>query len=289
MFDFRYHAISLAAVFLALAVGLLLGIAIGDEQLVSSVRNQLEDRLQEELDDSRAEARSLREELEQARAYEEQTLPGLVRDRLGDRRVAVVFMHGRNEAVFNDVRGAVRAAGGQLTTAFSLRSPIPLDEVADSAAGTRYEGLPDDPSLLEPFGERLGRQIVQPGRLLRRVRRAVMSSTAGELQTAEAVVVVHGEPRDRPREEAQAAEAFEAAVVQGLGAFKTPVVGVEATGTDPSQIGWYRARGIASVDNVDQTPGQASLVLALAGVARGAYGVKSTRDAFLPDALTEGP
>jgi len=38
MFDYRYHALSLAAVLLALAVGLVIGIAIGDSSLVSSAR-----------------------------------------------------------------------------------------------------------------------------------------------------------------------------------------------------------------------------------------------------------
>ena len=35
MFDVRYHALSLAAIFIALVVGLLLGVAIGDKELVS--------------------------------------------------------------------------------------------------------------------------------------------------------------------------------------------------------------------------------------------------------------
>jgi ABC-type proline/glycine betaine transport system permease subunit len=34
MFDFRYHALSLVAVFMALVIGILLGIAIGDKGLV---------------------------------------------------------------------------------------------------------------------------------------------------------------------------------------------------------------------------------------------------------------
>ena len=41
MFDVRYHALSLAAIFIALVVGLLLGVAIGDKELVSSARNDV--------------------------------------------------------------------------------------------------------------------------------------------------------------------------------------------------------------------------------------------------------
>ena len=39
MFDYRYHALSLAAVLFALALGVLLGVAIGDSNLVSSAKN----------------------------------------------------------------------------------------------------------------------------------------------------------------------------------------------------------------------------------------------------------
>ncbi|MEY2442513.1 MAG: hypothetical protein QOJ46_1939, partial [bacterium] len=49
MFDFRYHALSLAGVFLALVVGLLLGVAIGDKELVSSARQDIRDSLRNDV------------------------------------------------------------------------------------------------------------------------------------------------------------------------------------------------------------------------------------------------
>jgi hypothetical protein len=292
VFDFRYHAISLAAVFLALAVGLLLGVAIGDEQLVSSARNQLEENLKEEIDEQRQELADLRTEQARTRLYEEQTLPALVSERLAGRRVAVVFLNGRDDDVFRLIRDAVIAADGSLASVYTVRAPLDLEAVAEAAEGTRYAALAADPSLLEPFGNRVGRQILQPGRLLRQVRRAVMSSSAGEIEGAEAVAVVHGElpeAGEDEREQRDRTERFERALVSGLNALRTPVVGVEETTTEPSQIEWYRARGLASVDNIDQPPGRASMVFALDGSATGSYGIKSTRDAFLPDALTQGP
>lgn len=289
MFDFRYHATSLAAVFLALAVGLLLGIAVGDRQLVSTARNKLEDNLKDNLAEAQAETERLRAELTRQRLYEQQTFPLLVADRLAGRRVAVVFLHGRSEGVFEHVRDAVTAAGGEVATSYSVRETLDLEDVGSAAAGTRWEMLAADPTLLEPFAERIGTQIVQPGRLLRQVRRAVMSASGGELQGAEAIVVVHGHPGEHSDEELERMEGFETALAVGLGALRTPVVGVEMVETDPSQIPWYRSHDMASVDNVDQAPGRASLVYALAGTATGSYGVKRTRDAFVPDALTRGP
>ena len=49
MFDFRYHALSLVAVFMALVIGILLGIAIGDKGLISSARTDIEKSLRSDL------------------------------------------------------------------------------------------------------------------------------------------------------------------------------------------------------------------------------------------------
>ena len=74
-------------------------------------------------------------------------------------------------------------------------------------------------------------------------------------------------------------------LIRGLRSSNAPVVGVEDTATQPSQIPWYIDHKIASVDGVDRLPGRASLVFALAGEADGHYGEKPTHDALLPDAL----
>ena len=61
-----------------------------------------------------------------------------------------------------------------------------------------------------------------------------------------------------------------------------PVVGVELSNTEPSQVPWYKSQGISSVDDLDTLAGQAALVYALAG-SHGAYGIKSSADSLLPD------
>jgi hypothetical protein len=64
------------------------------------------------------------------------------------------------------------------------------------------------------------------------------------------------------------------------------VVGVEATNTDPSEIGRYKSLGLSSSDAVDKSGGRIALVFTLAG-AKGNFGFKSTAGQPLPDeALT---
>ena len=283
MIDFRYHALSLIAVLAALAIGLLLGVSIGDEGLVSGAERALREDVEERVQEARDEARALQEELTLRNTYEERTLSTLVRDRLNGRRVAVLFVNDPSRDAFESVRNGIQAAGGELASVSALREPLDLGALADAAPGTRYEDIEDDPELVEDLARRLGSQIVGGGRLVREVRRELLSSSSGSLNGAEAVVVVRGEPG-----EDAVPDEFVNAFVRGLQAFQTPVVGVEMTDASPSQIGWYEERGLPSVDNVDEPSGRASMVVALAGAAEGAYGHKETADAIVPTALIGG-
>ena len=61
MFDYRYHALSLAAVLLALMIGVLLGVAIGDSNLVSSAKNGIVANLNSEVGQARSQASQLQD------------------------------------------------------------------------------------------------------------------------------------------------------------------------------------------------------------------------------------
>ena len=63
MFDYRYHAISLAAVLLALAVGVVIGVAIGDSNLVSSAKSGIVRDLSAEVGAAQRQTGQLRAQL----------------------------------------------------------------------------------------------------------------------------------------------------------------------------------------------------------------------------------
>ena len=289
MFDFRYHALSLAAVLLALCIGLLLGVAIGDRGLASSARDDLRDDLRSEVVDARREARELDEQLEQRGRFEEETLPLLVGGRLDDRRVAVLLIGEPESQIFEHVRDVVTQAGGNVTSVSRLRLPLDLEQLSADSSGTRFSELATDPDLLEPFGVRIGEQLVHGGRFLNRVRGSLFTSSSGTLGGAEAVIIAReaGQPVDP--EALERTDAFMDALVDGIEEFETPVVGVELTRTEPSQVNWYEQRDIASVDSVDLPSGRAALVFALVNSADGAYGIKPSSDALLPEAVPRRP
>jgi hypothetical protein len=72
-------------------------------------------------------------------------------------------------------------------------------------------------------------------------------------------------------------------MIEGMRATGVPVVGVEQTDTDPSQIPYYVNAGLSTVDDVDIPPGRIALVLTLTG-RDGNFGFKQTAQAPLPPA-----
>ncbi len=282
MFDFRYHALSLVAVFLALTIGLLLGAVIGDEGLISSAERNVRESLSEDVQEARDETAKVKRELAQRERFEEEAYPAIVGGRLDGEKIGLVGFGGLSDRTVRSVRSSLDQTGGRLTSVAVIREPLALDELSEQARGTRYEKLGEDPALAEAFGRRIGEQYVSGGKLIRKVKNPLLRSSSGELSALDAVVITH--TRATPSGKAgPVADAFEKGFIKGLETPGVEVVGVENSFSRPSQILWFKQLGIGSVDNVDQLSGQVALVLSLAG-AEGAFGTKSSADALLPRA-----
>ncbi|MBK0329800.1 copper transporter [Brachybacterium sp. MASK1Z-5] len=89
MIDFRYHLVSLISVFLALAVGIVLGAGPLRENLGSQLTGQVE-QLRTEKDDLRTANDSLTSQNDELSAFISQTSPDLVAGTLSGRSTAVV-------------------------------------------------------------------------------------------------------------------------------------------------------------------------------------------------------
>lgn len=284
MFDYRYHAISLAAVLIALALGVLLGVAIGDSNLVSSAKSGIVRNLQADLDSTKRQLAAVGSEQAQERAVQTDLYEIVVQNVLTSRKVGLVFLGESSQEVDNLVRAAVKQAGGDISSVVTIREPLNLQQMARSAAHTRYQALgqaPPPQGLIKEFGVRIGHQLVTGGRLLGRVQSGLLGSFNGQFGSLEGLVVMRAAPDGMTPEQAKSTGEFEAGLVTGATAAQATTVGVELSNTEPSQVPWYKAQAISSVDDLDKLSGRAALALALAG-ARGSWGGKSTADAPLP-------
>jgi hypothetical protein len=306
LFDFRYHALSLAAVLLALAVGVVIGVAIGDSDLVSSAKSGIVHDLKEEVGQAQQHASTLSSELSSEKAFANDLYPIAVHSLLSGSSVGVVFLGNSSNRINGLVRDAVTQAGGNLGTVVAVHEPIDLAGVAQAAEGTRFQALapaaPEasasgaatatvapEPELLEGFAQIVGKQLVSGGanvdrELISRVRARLLTAFDGQLGKLDGVVLVRNEPATLTPEQTKIAAEFDTGLIGGIAAVGIPIVGVELSSTEPSQISWYQGKDLASVDDLDATAGQAALVYALTG-SHGSYGTKPTADSLLPNVV----
>jgi hypothetical protein len=281
VFDFRYHALSLAAVLIALAVGVLLGVAIGDANLVSNAEKRLRDSLRSELNDARADASRTHAQLGLRNDYERAVYPQLVAGTLKGKRIGVIFLGAPSNQLSSLIRDAVDPSGGQIVLVAVVRDPVNAQTLAAAAGGTRYAALATDPALMSAFGVRMGVQLIAGGRLLDRVQPALFSSYNGAIERLDGIVLIRA-PGQTSDPVAQAASTqFEGGLATGLVATGAPVVGVETSQANPSQVPWYTQKNFSSVDDLEDLAGSTALVESLAG-AHGAFGRKSTATSLLP-------
>ncbi len=285
MFDYRYHALSLAAVLFALAVGVLIGVAIGDSNLVSSAQNGIVHNLRSEVSASQHSLEQVGSKLSEAEQLDTDLWPFAVHNLLSERRIGLVFLGESSDTIDTYVRDGVGEAGGSVKGVAAIREPLDLGGLASEASGYRYSALASEPTLVRQFGVRVGKQLVQGGQLLEHVQGRLLSSNDGELGKLEGLVVVRSDPTGMSPEAAKRTAEFESGVIAGALSTGIPVVGVEQSATEPSQVPWYKAEQLASVDDIESVAGRAALAFALAG-DRGAYGVKPTAEALLPSANT---
>jgi hypothetical protein len=281
MFDVRYHALSLAAIFIALVVGLLLGVAIGDKELVSSARNDVRDSLRRDVAKANNERDSALAQVRDQQAYADAAYPILTANRLRGRKIGLVLL-GADKDAPGFVDKALSPTGADLKLVATVRDDVDLAQLAGRAAGTRYDTLATDPDLLGDFAKRIGIQIVSGGRLAENSRSALMSSLSGRFGGLDGVIVRRS--TDKPPADKAAADRLdklEDGLVRGLAATGVPVVGIEERDSDPSYVKWYRDRDLSSVDNVDESAGRAALVFSLGG-SDGAFGRRGSAQALLP-------
>jgi len=274
VFDFRYHALSLVAVFLALGIGIVLGASLGDS-VVSEANRDVRSSLRGDLIDARNDARTSRAAVGNRDAYISASFDRLAGNSLRRQRVAIVASGGLPQDVESDVRDTVKDAGGTVDSVSKFDAAPDLVTLGDELGG-RFGSLGTKPAALRPMTRRLARALVRGAPVAAKLEAAFPDQFSGDFRGADAVVYYHA-PVDREAEP----ERFEAALVEGLRDTKVPVVGVETSEADPSQIPWYIRAGLSTVDDVAQPAGRAPLALALAG-AKGNFGYKSTADAPLP-------
>lgn len=288
MFDLRYHVASLAAVFLALVIGILVGVGISGRGLVDKSERKLLNGQIEQLQNDLALAQTRLGQLDRqqqaTQTFANGTYPALMSGRLLDRRVAVVVIGREKGDAGAAVDQALRDADAPVEAvryralkvpvdAASLRGPLAARKQLASYAGAQR---------LEALGRVLARELVRGGKMP--VWNALQSQLVEELGggsqgAVDGVVVVRAV-------DPQAGETavFLHGLYAGLASSGVPAIGVDTLGAKPTAVRAFAQAGLSTVDDVETPYGKLALALLIGGAAPGQYGFGQQRapDGLLP-------
>ena len=285
MFDLRYHVASLAAVFLALIIGILVGVGISDRGLVDKAKTGLLEQrvanLENRLSKASQQSSELAREQAAAQSFIDETYPVLARNRLHGKRIAVVFIGSVDRDVGATINGALTDAGAQQLRLRALKVPIDPKQLDATLASNPENRSYVGNAKLEALGSALGQELMLGGEtpLWNALTDALVEERAGaNKQPADGVIVVRTVGPQRA-----GTSHFLLGLYEGLAAAGVPAVGVETTDAAPSAVNIFRRAGLSSVDDVDRPAGRLALVLLLQGAPPGHYGLKqSAKNGFLP-------
>jgi len=274
VFDLRYHVASLAAVFIALVLGILVGVGISGRGLIKeSERRALQadiDGLQGRLD--AANARLLQQDA--LESYQRDTYPAVMEQRLRDHRVGIVFVGSLEGELGASVQETIDVADGTRVVR-ALKIPTQVGRLLEAVSG-----VPDAPLTVDDLGRALGAELVDGGDtpLWDAVGPTLVEEREGSLQRPLDAVVVA-----RTAEPQRGLNArFLAGLYSGLAASGVPVAGVETTDADPRSVPTFASHGFSTVDDVETTAGRVALAALLEGGQHGSFGIKGDADAVLP-------
>ncbi len=155
MISLRTHAISLAAVFLALAVGVVLGSGLLSNTLLAGLRDdkhELQDQINTLTDDKNA----LNEKLNAADEFDSQMAPRVLRDTLAGKSVVIFGTPDANDDDVDSLSRMVGQAGGSVTGTVAL-----TDEFVDANSAEKLLSVVNSPIV--PAGAQLSATSLDQG------------------------------------------------------------------------------------------------------------------------------
>ncbi len=291
MFDFRYHVASLAAVFVALVIGILVGVGVSSNDTLShserKLLNEQKAELQARYTALAGQLNALQDQERASSAFSSAAYATVMSNRLKGKRIGIVFVGPDDTQLRGLVQGALSDSGGVSTRYRSLQ--VPVDPVAIQKAlashpvlAAKYAG----PAGLEKLGKELGSELVKGGKapLWGPLSNLLVSERLGGSNTPlDGVVVVRtATPQHGPT------VGFLHGFYSGLASAGAPAVGVETSDTKVSAMPVFRQLGISTVDDLQTPAGRLALAALLAGAQPGHYGLDQSADASVLPPLAGG-
>jgi hypothetical protein len=306
MISFRFHLVSIVAIFLALGLGVLTGTTVLNRGIVAQLERQT-DQLASQSGELRRTVRDLEAETGVWRQFGEGIMSVVVGDRLEGTDVVVVTQQGSTPDALRGVRDSLEAAGASVVGEVVIDGRMSLRDQEDRS--TLAEILGADSSLAQEelllvAADRVANQLAfgsgGSDDVIQAMSEAGFLSEEREDREGSPVVLPDGRDAEGPvivvvggggDNPSLDPSAFLVPLVERLVLDGQTVAASEGTSSEHEFVTVLRGGEVAdrlvTQDNVDQTPGEVGLVLAIENLVEGGdaghYGIKSGASDLLPE------
>lgn len=289
MIDFRYHVVSIIAVFLALALGLVLGSTVVDNVILQGTKKTANN-LQQKNNDLRQELLALQGQERSSESFVKTMAPKILANELAAKSVVIVEAPGADKDQTELVTSGIKQAGGSVTgtvkldeSYFEKKQVGVLGGLTDTLGESTKLEIPADAAPPERAGYLLANALVTQDKtklvksdsnstgILEAFEEAKFLSTSGEPEKRASLAVVVGPAQKYKADEAAAGNNSVVQLAKYLDktgdgtVLSAPTDSATAEGVVSALRGDDDVKkAVSSVDNLDAPPGYVVTVLALA-------------------------
>lgn len=289
--DLRYHVVSIVSIFLALGLGMIIGANLGHSANVQLEKQlaRLEvtyDQIREDQKLLQASLDAKNNEIDVANQFQKAILPNLIMNRLLGKRIAVIRTN--NSVDFKYAKKMVsllRQAGAEVTSVTTIAKPLNLtDQQFRTELLDAFDlHSTDDKTLLAALSSKIIQIILRgegSSQLIYLQNKDLVQLWGDYNRGAVDTLVFLGggmNPDTNFNRE------IDVPLLDAVRKTGTIVIGVEPSFVTESYMRIYQSKCQGTVDNVDTSPGEATLVYLLASGKKGFYGIKDTARALIPE------
>ncbi|MGE4283324.1 MAG: copper transporter [Clostridia bacterium] len=282
-----YHIMTIAAIFIALGLGIFIGSMLNGEQLVMNQQSKIMSEMDEhnrmmsqENRQLRGEIVALSSEILQKSKLIESIFEQYMKDRLKDYNVAIITSSGKD--LCSEVKLLLQFAGANILSITSINN-ISNEEVINVFNENQFESIPiikKEVNMATYAAEHLMYSILSGNNaeLINHFAYMEFIDTEGDYSQMADYVIWIG-PNEYGSEVMQLIDIPMLSIVKKM---NIPSLVVEKSDSEYSSIDVFKNLGFSTVDNIDTIYGKIALSMVMKGV-QGNFGIKDSSTSLLPD------
>ena len=283
--NIKFYVISIAAIFVALGIGIFVGFLLDAQNLIMDQRHDIITEIEERFDYLSEENKELKEALESANDKNEDyeyfidsTYKEIIKDKLAGVNVAIIETN--NDYVYSSVGQLLEAAGANVVNLTTIMDTFSNEELLTSLYQELQIPLNTSHSVAADTARKLTESIIKGDMYeleLKLDERGFINLVGPVNEHVDYIIVAGGSIEDSQDK----INIIDSTIINVAKSNSIPIVGVERVDANYSYMEAYKKLGITTIDNVDTSIGKVSLILAMEG-RPGHYGVKKTAEDLIP-------